>query len=328
KGIDLHSEALKPEDVRTMTDILARWGVSHWIPTLVTGAMTTLLHGCRTVAEAWQDKKVARAVPGIHLEGPCISPVDGPRGAHPKRYVRKPDLADFDRLYDAVEGKVVYTTIAPEHKGSVSYIKALVKRGVIVSLGHHGADAKQIRRAVDAGARYCTHLGNGLASQIQRHSNPLWPQLADDRLTAGLIPDLEHLPPDALKVFIRAKGAARVIFTSDCVHVALQKPGRYAFADHAVEVKPSGRVCLVGTDLLAGSSLMLLQGVVNAARVTDLSLEEAFACAGSRAVRFFGLKRRFTLPKPGRKAEFVAMDIGKAGKVTVQAVFINGERRA
>ncbi|HOZ45652.1 MAG TPA: amidohydrolase family protein [Candidatus Hydrogenedentes bacterium] len=327
KGIDLQADDVKPEDVRAVTDILAGWGVSHWVPTLVTGALKTMERNARVIAEALEDPVVRYAVPGVHLEGPYISPVDGPRGAHPKRYVRKPDLREFDRIMKAVDGKILYTTIAPEIDGAVPYIKGLVKRGVVASLGHHGAAADDIRRAVDAGARYCTHLGNGLASMIHRHQNPLWPQLADDRLSAGLIPDLHHLPAETLKTFIRAKGPERVVLTSDCVHVALLKPGLYELARAPVEVLPTGRVCLRGTDLLAGSSLMLLQGVVNAARVTDLSLEQAFACASTNPTKLFGVRHPFASAQTGKKAEFVVFEIRKTGKVAVNAVFVNGQRR-
>lgn len=327
RGIDLHSETLSPEDIKAMTDLLAQWGVSHWIPTLVTGAQSVIERNCAIVREALQDKTVARAVPGLHIEGPYISPLDGPRGAHPKEHVRNPSLREFDRLLKAVDGKILYTTLAPELPGALAYIKGVVRRGVIASLGHHAASATHISHAVDAGARYCTHLGNGLASQIQRHTNPLWPQLADDRLMAGLIPDLEHLPPAALKTFVRAKRPENVVFTSDAVHVALLGPGRYAFAGSEVDVLPTGRVCLSGTDLLAGSALMLLQGVVNAARVTDMNLVQAFASATTIPAQLFGLRHRFALPEPGRKAEFVVFDVSETGKMNLRAVFVNGERR-
>jgi len=54
-----------------------------------------------------------------------------------------------------------------------------------------------------------THLGNGLATPIDRHHNPLWPQLADARLVASFIADGHHLPPAALIAMLRAKGGPR-----------------------------------------------------------------------------------------------------------------------
>jgi len=325
RGIDLQAPIVTPEDVRSVTDMLAAWGVSQWVPTIITGPLDAMAHACRTVAEAMQDRTVARAVPGIHLEGPYISPLDGPRGAHSKDYVRNPSIREFDRLYKAAEGRILYVTIAPELDGAPAFIKAVVSRGVAVALGHHNGSADDIARAVDAGARLSTHLGNGLASTIHRHHNPLWPQLADDRLAAGLIADLEHLPAPVLKTFVRAKRPRNVILTSDCVHIAGLKPGKYQLGGMAVELLPSGRICLSGTDLLAGSSLMLLQGVVNAARVTDLSIEEAFSCASNIPAKLFNLTRRFSLPTVRAKADFVAFGVVK-GKAEVRTVYIDGNR--
>jgi N-acetylglucosamine-6-phosphate deacetylase len=134
-----------------------------------------------------------------------------------------------------------------------------------------------------------------------------------------------------LKTFVRAKRPENVILTSDCVHVAGLPPGKYKLGGLDVEMLPSGRICLSGTDLLAGSSLMLLQGVINAAETTDLSLEQAFASASTVPARFFGLKRHFTPPKVGAKADLLLFDIERdaQGKVSavVRSVFINGNRK-
>ncbi len=330
RGINLQTGDVTPEDVSRVADILAQWGVSQWIPTLVTNDLGEMERACRAMAEALQDDSIARAIPGIHLEGPYISPEDGPRGAHNKRYVRKPSVREFDRLLKAADGKIVYTTLAPERDGAVNYIKAVSRRGVLVALGHHNASRDRIMKAVDAGARLCTHLGNGLASQIPRHVNPLWPQLAEDRLAASLIPDLQHLPPDVLKTFVRVKGAQRLVFTSDCVHVALLKPGQYRLAGKRVDLNRAGRVSLSGTDLLAGSALMLMQGLFNAAHVTDLSLEQSFACATTNPARLFKLDHEFSLPRVGKEADFVVLDLDESRRhlprIDIQASFVHGRR--
>lgn len=330
-GVNLQGPKVVPEDLARIGDMLAASGVSHWIPTIITGSQADMEYGCRVFAEALSDPRVTRAVPGVHLEGPYISAMDGPRGAHAKEHVRPPDLREFDRFMKAADGRISYITIAPELEGAVPFIKAVVKRGVVVSLGHHHANAEQITRAVDAGARLCTHLGNGMAAQIQRHLNPIWPQLAEDRLSCSLIADLAHLPEAVLKTFVRVKGPERVILTSDVVHITGLKPGRYDLGGVPVELTPAGRICLLGTELLAGSSLELLQGVVNAARHTDLTLEQAFACASSVPARLLGLRRRFDAPKAGKKADFVVFDTATTEErhaVRVRCVFIDGKRRA
>jgi N-acetylglucosamine-6-phosphate deacetylase len=326
RGMDLQSGNLTVDDVAAITTELARCGVSRWAPTVITGSLDAMAHACEMIASAMDDPAIARAVPGIHIEGPYISPMDGPRGAHAKAFVRNPDLKEFNRLYKAARGRILYVTLAPELPGAAKFIRALTARGIVVALGHHNGSASDIAAAVDAGARLCTHLGNGLASMIHRHVNPLWPQLSEDRLTAGLIADLEHLPAPALKTFVRAKRPARVILTSDSVHIAGLPPGKYSLGTQAVELLPSGRICLSGTDLLAGSSLMLLQGVVNAHQVTDMTLPEAFAAATTTPARLFGVKLN-GLPKPGAKADFILFDIDKTGprwKAVIRDVFVRG----
>lgn len=329
-GIDLQDDALCPEHVYPLSKRLASCGISAWIPTLITASQESLLRKCRVFAELLQDPNFAASVPGIHLEGPYISPHDGPRGAHAREFVRKPSIREFEKLFKAAEGRICYVTLAPESEGAIRFIRAVKSLGVSVALGHHAAMPEQITRAVDAGANLCTHLGNGLASQIHRHHNPLWAQLADDRLTASVIADLEHLPPPVLKCFVRMKGVSRIILTSDVVHLAGLPSGEYTLMGVPVRLRRSGRICLAGTDLLAGSSLMLLQGVVNAASTTDLTLDQAFQCAGTIPARFFGLRKTFQLPKPGSPADFIVFrlkDTQRGKNVEVLASFVDGRRR-
>lgn len=309
-GVNLQSPDVVPEDLRRITDMLAQWGVSHWVPTLITLPQDQLERTLRVFAEALEDPVVKRAVPGFHVEGPYISPNDGPRGAHTLAYVRKPSLREFDRWQKTAKGKILYITVAPEVPGAVKFIRGVVERGVVVSLGHHAADADAIARAADSGATLVTHLGNGCAATIHRHHNHLWPQVADDRLACSLIADLEHLPEPVLKVFTRALGPDRIILTSDAVHLAGLPPGRYKLAAMDVDLLPTGRIQLTGTDLLAGSSLMLIQGVLNAARHTDLTLEQAWHAATTNPARVLGVRGIGTRPKIGKKANLLLLGAG------------------
>src|SRR5262245_22224091 len=101
-GISFNSEKLTPENARHVVDVCHRHGIGSLCPTLVTNSHAALHHGFTTLRRACeQDAEVARSVPGFHLEGPYISPEDGPRGAHPRQHVRPPDHDEFQRLQDA-----------------------------------------------------------------------------------------------------------------------------------------------------------------------------------------------------------------------------------
>src|SRR5262245_57596547 len=189
-GISFNSEQLTPKDVRHVVEVCRRHGIAGLCPTLVTNSFEALRHGFATLRKALEEDAVVRAaVPGFHLEGPYISPEDGPRGAHPKQHVRPPDREEFARLQGAAGGKILLMTLAPEHEGAVEFIEWLVAQGVVVALGHTGASPARIREAIRAGARLSTHLGNGCHAVLPRHEPSLWQRLAAAALSARLARD-------------------------------------------------------------------------------------------------------------------------------------------
>src|SRR5262249_59618000 len=102
-----------------------------------TGSCEALPHGFTTLRAACEaDQVVGGAVPGFHLEGPYISPDDGPRGAHPKPHVRDPDLDEFRRWQDAAGGRIRLVTLAPERPGGLRLIEGGTKTGAVVAIGH------------------------------------------------------------------------------------------------------------------------------------------------------------------------------------------------
>jgi len=92
-------------------------------PTITTGGFGQTRRALRAVSDACeQDVTIAHAVAGIHLEGPYISPQDGPRGAHPLPYVRPPDWDEFQHFQEAASGTIRIVTLAPELPGALDLI--------------------------------------------------------------------------------------------------------------------------------------------------------------------------------------------------------------
>jgi N-acetylglucosamine-6-phosphate deacetylase len=274
-----------------MVRSLWRMGVSGSCITICTESEARILEGLRGIAAACDaDPMVAASVVGIHVEGPHIARDDGPRGAHPLRHVRPPDIAEYRRWQDAAGGRIRIVTISPEYDEAIPYIRAVVADGTVVSIGHTAANGDQIRAAVDAGARWSTHLGNGAHALLPRHPNYLWDQLAEDRLSAGFIFDGLHLPPAVMKTFVRAKGIERSVLVSDAVSVAGLPPGRYQLPDGAdVELLASGRLELAGTPFLAGAATALPSCLANAVRYAGVTLSEAVRMVTANPSRLLGL---------------------------------------
>ena len=289
-GDDVNRENPDPDTIVSLTEKIIATGVTTYLPTVITASEAKITAALCAVAEARRSSKlVAHTVPYVHVEGPHLSPSDGPRGAHPLEHIRPPNLDEFNRWQTASGGLVGMVTLSPHFEGAAEYIAAMARKGVHVAIGHTDATPDQIHGAMDAGATLSTHLGNGSAALIPRHANVLWPQLADDRLTATLIADGHHLPNDMLKTMIRAKGVARSILVSDAVALAGMPPGQYETpVGGRVELNADGRLSLAGTEFLAGAALPLKDGVARAACFAGVSLSESLQMATRNPGRFTG----------------------------------------
>ena len=266
-------------------------GITSYLPTLTTQSFEMLAHGMRAIVSACQqDQQVAQRVAGIHLEGPYLSDEEGPRGAHPKEHCRPPDWDEFQRLQEAAEGNIRIFTISPEFENATPVIRKVVQSGVVVAIGHTSANSEQIQAAVEAGASMSTHLGNGAHRQMRRHPNYIWDQLAEDRLTASLIVDGHHLPPEVVKAFIRCKTVERCVLVSDITGMAGMPPGLHENASLGkVEVLEDGRLVVPGQrQLLAGASLPIGVGIANVMRFADVDLATAIGMASTRPAEILG----------------------------------------
>ena len=283
--ISFSSPDLAVDQVAEIVRAQAGLGTARLCPTLITAPVEHLLHGLRTIASACAAfPDVAARVAGIHLEGPFLSERDGYRGAHPIDAIRDPDWGLFEDLQEASGRRIVLVTLAPERPGAIAFIRQAVASGIVVALGHTAADGATIRAAVEAGARLSTHLGNGIASPLPRHPNPIWEQAAIDELSASFIADGHHLDLATLRVLARAKGPARTILVSDASPLAGLPVGTYG--DWAVD--PSGKVVVAGTPYLAGSNQGLEIGVRNLLQSDRLAASEVLAAVTSNPARLLG----------------------------------------
>ncbi len=322
-GQEFASAELTAEHVRQIVRRHWQFGVTRLCPTLTTQSPQVFEHALRAIDQACrEDAQVAASVPGVHLEGPFISREDGPRGAHPAEHCRRPDWELFCRWQQAAGGRVRLMTLSPEYDGSAEFIRRAVLSGVRIAIGHTAATAEQILRAVDAGASLSTHLGNGAHRTLPRHPNYLWTQLGEDRLAASLIVDGHHLPPEVVRVFVRAKGVRRCVLVSDVSGLAGLPPGEYDSSGCRLEILPDGRLVIAGQrQLLAGASRPLGAGVVNVMRFAGVSLAQAVAMATRNPCRVLGLRVDrlqvgaaadlvvFRLPEPGSDEPAAELDV-------------------
>lgn len=292
-GIWFSDPHLMPDQVLQVLSQYQRHGVTRLCPTLITNSREALCAGLAAVRQAceretWADQMVA----GCHVEGPFISPEDGPRGAHPREHVRPCDWAEFEAWQAAAGGRVCLVTIAAEAGGAVEFIRRASAHGITIALGHSGANTAQIEAAVRAGARLSTHLGNGASPLLPRHPNLLWDQLGECRLAASLITDGHHIPASFVRSVVRAKGLSECVITCDASGLAGCPPGPYEVYGQVFEVLPSGKIVVGGQrTLLAGSAQTTEHCVAMCVRLAGVSLGAACQMAGDNPARILRRER-------------------------------------
>lgn len=258
KGSDYSLEDFLEEHLKNIITELAASGTSQHIPTIVSSPQERILINLKIISKAINTSpNIKEAIPGIHIEGPFISPEEGPRGCHDASFIRDPDFEEFRQWQEAAEGRIVMVTIAPEREGSMDFIKKVTRTGVKIAIGHTGAAPEIIKEAIEAGAQFSTHLGNGSYLILPKVNNYIWEQLAADELFASIICDGFHLPASVIKVFTRAKGLERLILTSDVALAGGLNPGIYKWGNMEVEVFKDGHLGLTGTCILAGAGHLL-----------------------------------------------------------------------
>ena len=298
-GIDLTSE---PERLWEVAAALPRFGVTSFLPTIVTSPAEVVERALRALAAGPPEGWVGARPLGLHLEGPMIS--SRRRGAHASRHVVTPSPAVITGW--SADAGVAMVTIAPELPGAMAVIAELAGRGVVVSAGHTDADDRVARDAVAAGVRAVTHLFNAMAPLCGRDPGLVGATLAGLPVIASLIADGAHLHPNVLTFAWRALGPDRRMLVSDATAALGAPPGGYRLG--ALAIASDGvRAWDPGTGRPAGSAAGLDAAVRNVVAITGCEVSEAIAAATSTPAGLLGRAELGTLDV-GSPADMVLLD--------------------
>jgi N-acetylglucosamine-6-phosphate deacetylase len=306
---DIDVAAARGDDWQRISDLLLDQGVTAWCPTIVTNALDRYAAPLGRIAEA--RRHAGSRIIGAHLEGPFLG---GAPGAHPRHLLAPIDLDWLAALPDIVR----LVTLAPELPLAVEAIRLLVARGIVVSLGHSTPSPTAVDAAVAAGATMVTHLFNGMSGVHHRQPGLAAGALVEDRLAVGLIADLVHVHPLALRLAFRAKPSDKTVLVTDAVAARSGRRCDVSMpAQLAVEVRDGAPRLADGT--LAGSIVTMDQAIRNVVQGCGVTVEQAIRSASTNPARLIGCADRGELAV-GRRADLVGLD----GALRITGVWLGG----
>jgi N-acetylglucosamine-6-phosphate deacetylase len=310
----LLNDAPTRETMATIARAHRRFGTTALLPTLITDAREVM-------AAALQAARAAAAsripgVIGVHIEGPFLNPAR--KGVHDPALMRAPDEEDLALLTAGGAG-VVVVTLAPEQTAP-GVVARLAAASVRVAAGHTEASPERLEAARAEGLSGYTHLFNAMPPFAGRAPGPVGAALSERDTWCGLIVDLHHVAPAALKAAIAAKGVARAMLVTDAMSTVGTDVSEFRLQGRRI-LRAGGRLTTEdGT--LAGSDLDMASAVRNAVAALDVPLEDALAMASRTPAEWLGLGDRMGRIAPGYRADFVALD----ADLTARATWIGGLR--
>lgn len=305
--INIHAHGAAGSDVMDGSDealsaiggFMLKTGVTGWLPTTLTAPLPAIAR----VLDVVRGHKMSADEPeilGVHLEGPFIDAAH--RGAHDERFIIPPDEAWIARHGDVL--KIV--TYDPAKDPSGSFTRALIRNGIIPSLGHSGASCECALGAAKNGALSFTHIFNAMSGLHHREPGMAGAAFASS-LWVELIADGIHVSPILFEPICKVKGVDRVILVTDSMRATGLSDGQYDLGGLDVTVS-DGAARLTSSGVLAGSVLEMNVALRNMKEATGRPLWEIVGMATVNPANLLGAAGRKGSLKEGMEADLTCFD--------------------
>lgn len=302
-GVDVN--AATKEDFEKICKFQASQGTTSFLGSVLTDTREQTLW-CIDQYNQWKAMEHEGAtLMGIHLEGPFLAAEY--KGAMPEHLLQKPNMELLKEYQQAAGGDIRYITVSPEVEGIPEFIPDMKSLGIVVAIGHSGADYETAMKAIKNGAAAATHTGNAM-KLLHQHFPAIWGAvLEDDEVYCEVICDGRHLHPGTVRLILKTKGYDRVVAITDSIMAAGLPDGQYKLGVNDVVVV-DGDAKLADTGVRAGSTLTTGKALTNLLAFTGKPLEDILPLLTENPAKLLGLDGRIGFLEEGRDADVVALD--------------------
>lgn len=292
------------EDYEKLGKYFASQGTTSYQASIVTDTEENTLWCIEQIKKAMENETNGAELLGIHLEGPFLDAEY--RGSMAEHLLKRADINLFKKYYDASGGKVTYITIAPEIEGAIELIKEIKELGVVIAIGHSGADYETTMESIKHGATSTTHTFNGM-KLIHQHFPAIAGAALESNIYCEAICDGRHLHPAVVRLLIKTKGLDRVVAVTDSIMATGLPDGDYVLGVNKVRVT-DGDAKLISDGARAGSTLTTNTALKNLIKFTGKSLEEVIPLLTSNPAALMKISDRKGVIEENKDADLVIFD--------------------
>jgi N-acetylglucosamine-6-phosphate deacetylase len=205
----MNYDTFKTEDLPNISEALVKEGVTAFLATTSTRKLRTIIDFLDRFDS--HKAKHARCL-GVHLEGPFINPTY--KGIQDESSILKGDVNQLSNLENHLN-KIKIMTIAPE-VCEEDFIKGLVLKDIVLSIGHSSATEADFNRAYHLGVKRITHAFNAMKGIHHRDVDANGMGLLYDDVSLEIIADLEHINDSMLKLIFKME-KTRIELVTDSI---------------------------------------------------------------------------------------------------------------
>ena len=290
------------ESLEVMSTFFAEHGVTGFVATTVTAPVKKIQEALIQIGKSRALGLSGAQLLGGYLEGPYFTSKN--KGAHPDHLFRELDIEELDAWIADSDNSLVSIALAPEKPGSTVAIRHLKKRGLKVMLGHTDASAEEVESAFANGADGIVHCYNGMRGLRHRDAGVVGVGLCHPNSYVEIIADGHHVHPTAIDVAHRCCGD-RLTLITDAMQAAGMPDGKYQLGEYQVNMTDGVVTTEFGS--LAGSTLILIDAVINLAKWLNLSFEQAWLRASLTPAKSLGIDQTYGSLSVGKMASMVAV---------------------